>query len=121
MNSRTSEPTPPEAAGSGSKPSPWPRMLGIAAFLAALWVPIVQMTFPFVTEYEDTENRDLAEPPSLALADLPKLIPGTESYLADRFGLRTSLIRWNSILRVGLLGVSPIPSVLIGKDGWQEI
>ncbi|MHC1742392.1 MAG: hypothetical protein AB9873_05080 [Syntrophobacteraceae bacterium] len=96
----------------------WTRRLGIGAFLVAIWLPVAQMTFPFITEYEDTENRELAEAPSLALADLPSLIPGAESYLADRFGLRTTLIRWNSILRVGLLGVSPIPSVVVGKDGW---
>lgn len=96
----------------------WSRWLGIGAFLIALWLPVLQMTFPFFAEYEDTENRELAEAPSLAFADLPSLVANTESYLGDRFGLRTTLIRWNSILRVGLLGVSPIPSVVIGKDGW---
>jgi hypothetical protein len=76
------------------------------------------MIFPFITEYEDTENRELAEPPSLALRDIRRLFPDLDSYLSDRFGLRTSLIRWNSILRVMVLGVSPIPSVVVGKEGW---
>ncbi len=96
----------------------WTRRIGVIAFFLALCLPMLQMLFPFVTEYKDTENRDLADAPSLALTDLSSLIPSTESYLGDRFGLRTTLIRWNSILRVGFLGVSPIPSVVVGKDGW---
>jgi alginate O-acetyltransferase complex protein AlgJ len=96
----------------------WLRSVGLVAFMAALWLPVIQMCLPFITEYEDTENRELADPPSLALTDLRRLIPSTESYLSDRFGLRTTLIRWNSILRISLLGVSPIPSVVVGKDGW---
>ncbi len=96
----------------------WTRRIGVAAFFVALWLPMLQMLFPFVAEYEDTENRELAGAPSLAFSDLSSLIPSTESYLGDNFGLRTTLIRWNSILRVSLLGVSPIPSVVIGKNGW---
>jgi alginate O-acetyltransferase complex protein AlgJ len=106
------------SAGDEERSSRWLRGLGVAAFLCALWLPLIQMVFPVVTEYEDTENRELADPPSLAPSALPGLISATENYLADRFGLRTTLIRWNSILRVGLLGVSPIPSVIVGKDGW---
>lgn len=109
---------PRQARDDDHKTRPWLRVLGVALFLGALWLPLLQMIHPFFTEYVDTENRELAAAPSLAPADLHRLAADTDSYLGDHFGLRVTLIRWNSILRVGLLGSSPIRSVVVGKDGW---
>ena len=43
---------------------------------------------------------------------------GWERYLVDNFGFRRYLIRWNSILKLSCLGVSPVSSVILGKDSW---
>jgi hypothetical protein len=36
----------------------------------------------------------------------------------DNFGFRPYLIRWNSLLKLNLLNLSPVPGVLLGKDSW---
>jgi alginate O-acetyltransferase complex protein AlgJ len=40
------------------------------------------------------------------------------NYFNDNFGLRNALLRLNSIIKYDLLGVSPNPQVIIGKNGW---
>jgi len=92
--------------------------LTIIVFLVALWFPVLQMSLQFYTQFEDIENRDLAKLPDWEKTPLSKLSHQYEIYIGDHFGFRTDLIRWNSYLRVHLLGVSPIPSVVLGKEPW---
>jgi alginate O-acetyltransferase complex protein AlgJ len=66
------------------------------------------------------ENRRLAEfparPRSLGEAfHLPRML--TE-YFKDHFALRPELIRVQAVAKVGRLGASSSPEVLLGKDGW---
>lgn len=95
------------------------RILVISIFLAVIWLPFLQMKLHFVHEFEDPEKRELAPAPELALNKLPELPARFESFWSDNFGLRPDLIRWNNIIRVKLLDVSPIPSVVLGKDQWM--
>lgn len=90
----------------------------IALFLGLLWLPVLQMGLRFYPEFEEAEKRELAKPPQLSLQALPSLPRQFDSFAADNFGFRPDLIRWNSILKTRLLGISPIPSVIMGKDGW---
>jgi hypothetical protein len=94
------------------------RSLPIILFLIAIWLPMLQMSFRFHDEFEDTENRDLAAVPEWEKTPFSNLSHQYEIYIGDHFGFRTDLIHWNSFLRVHLLGTSPIPTVMLGKDPW---
>ncbi|MFZ2446603.1 MAG: hypothetical protein WAW37_09605 [Syntrophobacteraceae bacterium] len=90
----------------------------IILFLLAIWLPAVQMNFGFYKEFDDTENRELAPPPQWGSSRFSKLVEQVDAYIGDHFGFRPDLIRWNSFLRVNLLGASPIRSVIMGGDAW---
>ncbi len=66
-----------------------------------------------------SENRTLAPPPSWPgrVSDLPNLPQQVQAFLADRFGLRSQLVRANSLARYAI-GVSTSPNVVIGRDGY---
>jgi hypothetical protein len=76
------------------------------------------MNFHFFPERQYTENRELAKAPQWNLNALSRFPADCESYVGDNFGLRPELIRWDSILKVKLLGVSPVRSVVLGKESW---
>lgn len=90
----------------------------IAGFLAMVFFPCLQMSFHFFPQAQYTENRELAKAPQLNVSALDRFPRDCESYVGDNFGLRPELIRWNSILKVKLLGVSPVQSVVLGKESW---
>ncbi len=93
-------------------------IIPIIAFLVALWLSILQMNLHFYQEFDNLENRELARRPDLKLSGLKRWPAQWDAYLSDHFGMRSDLIRWNCILRVNLLGVSPVESVVLGKDSW---
>lgn len=90
----------------------------MAGFLTAILLPSLQMALGFYRKFDNLENRELAKAPELDTNRLWKWSAECEAYLSDRFGFRPDLIRWNSVLRVRMLGVSPIRSVVLGKDSW---
>lgn len=90
----------------------------IALFFAAVSLPFLQMQLRFFKEFDNMENRELAPFPSLSRFELGQFPAAFDAFARDHFGFRPDLIRWNCILRVGLLGVSPIPSVILGSDSW---
>ncbi|NLI82993.1 MAG: hypothetical protein GX443_15080 [Deltaproteobacteria bacterium] len=90
----------------------------IIGFLVALWLPILQMNLQFYREFDNLENRELAKAPDLNPSRFKRWPAECDAYLSDHFGLRPDLIRWNNVLRVILLGVSPVESVILGKDSW---
>jgi alginate O-acetyltransferase complex protein AlgJ len=94
------------------------RTLLIVAFFGALCLPVLQMRLHFFPEPENTENRELAQAPTGDYASLGELAEAWERYAVDRFGFRPYLIRWYSLLKLTLIGVSPVPSVILGKDSW---
>jgi alginate O-acetyltransferase complex protein AlgJ len=87
-------------------------------FVGALFLPALQMQFRFFPEPETTENRELAQKPSGDFGSLGEYAEGWERYIIDNFGFRPYLIRWNSILKLTFLQVSPVPGVILGKDSW---
>ena len=79
---------------------------------------------PFLNT-ENTENRQLAEMPSLSfaggkeLADSLKAFPAQfNSFFNDHVPFRNQLIWLNSVLNVEVLGDSASDSVILGKDNW---
>lgn len=90
----------------------------ITAFLSALWLPAIQMKWHLVEEPRNTENRELARLPEGKYESAAQFVSDWENYISDHFGFRPYLIRWNSLLRLYGLGVSPVPAVVLGKDSW---
>lgn len=94
------------------------RLILIIAFIGALWLPAWQMLFRLFPEPANTENRELAQVPAGNYASFAAFADSWERYLVDNFGFRPYLIRGYSVLKLTLLGVSPVPSVILGKDSW---
>lgn len=74
---------------------------------------------------ENTENRQLAEMPSLSfdslrgLSDSLQVFPALfNSFYNDHVPFRSQLIELNSVLSVELFGDSASDSVVLGKDNW---
>jgi hypothetical protein len=89
----------------------------VALFLALVSLPgltqVATLGGPRVAE-----NRVLAPPPQwLGFRRLRDLAKATDAYIEDHFGLRSQLVRLNSLVRYRL-GVSGTPKVAIGEDGW---
>jgi hypothetical protein len=66
------------------------------------------------------ENRTLAEWPHFRwdAASLRALPEQLTRYFDDHFAFRGRLVRWQGIVRLRALGVSPSASVIKGRDGW---
>ena len=92
----------------------------VAAFVTALAAPGVVMLVGLDREVPAGENRDLAPRPAspATVADLRAFPAAAARYFEDHFGLRARLVRWQALLRLRLLGSSPSPDVIVGKDGW---
>jgi hypothetical protein len=88
----------------------------IAVILAILILPALRFTSGGGDVTTEDELRlpaafpDLREP-----SRLPK---GFEAFVDDRFGFRSSLIRYHNLVSVELLRTSPVDHVLLGKEGW---
>ncbi len=93
-------------------------LIPIMLFILSLWTPAIQMHFQFYKEFEDAENRPLAEAPRLEDSGVSKLVKQCEAYVDDHFGFRPDLIRWNNLIRIHLFGVSPAQSVIVGDNSW---
>jgi len=66
------------------------------------------------------ENRPMAKAPPLAMAwsDPAGFGPALAGYCRDAAPFRDHLIRANSRLRLALFRESPVPGVVLGRDGW---
>ena len=87
--------------------------------LAVLTVPMAMQGFQPAAEISEGEARMLAPPPAWprTLQDWTALPRSVDRYLADRFGLRTELVRAHGLLRYAV----DLPSdlrVIIGRDNW---
>jgi len=101
----------------------------VAAFVALCWLPLVVSLASRDADVSQSEQRMLATLPPLVPASeslrwLPSLgwleaLPAAlERYYDDRMGLRDDLIRAFAWLHIEALGLSPAPSLIVGKQGW---
>ena len=69
---------------------------------------------------QNTENRKLAELPSIKLeVNALELYPKKfKHYFNDHFGFRNTFVIMNFLIRHNILRESPSSQVLLGKDGW---
>jgi hypothetical protein len=95
----------------------------IAAFLAAICLPLAGKLLPTEGSFALTENRRPAPFPTLRLsgsgwgwtvASFPRRF---ERYWNDSFAFRWYLIRAHSLAKLAL-GASPSPKVLLGQEGF---
>lgn len=100
----------------GSMRGVYVAFVGCCAALAL--VPFVGMAWAPTTA--TTENRELAEAPSLVEDGAPNwgILADLGAYFEDHFAYRNELVSANAELRSNLLGVSPTDSVVVGTDGW---
>jgi alginate O-acetyltransferase complex protein AlgJ len=92
-------------------------------WLVILLFGVILLT-PFVTQLVGfsmdvtAENRVLAPLPKVnSLREIKFLPKMSENYVNDRFGMRTELVHFNSLVRYRL-GLSSTKEVVVGKDGW---
>jgi len=92
----------------------------IAAFLAALWLPLLASLLEPDSTVSRTENRRLASLPAIgpSLEDLTSFPSKLDTYFDDHVGFRDWLIRSRAHLMIEWLGVSPSARLIVGKQGW---
>jgi len=95
----------------------------IALFAAALAAPSVDMWISpdELRGPEKAEQRAAALRPSLGFESvMTRSFPERfGKYFDDVFGLRDVLLRWHSIEKLFVFGVSSTPSVMLGRDDWM--
>ena len=94
--------------------------IGIALFFALLWLPLVVALIEPDPKISVSEQRDLTELPELRMdaASLAAFPRALDAYYDDHLGLRDDMIRAWAWLNIELLGVSPSPKLVVGKQGW---
>jgi hypothetical protein len=92
----------------------------VVTFLATLFLPLTGMLLNLDRDAPSGENRTLAAWPQLRsdAASLRALPEQLTRYFEDHFAFRVRLVRWQAIVRLHALGVSPSASVIMGRDGW---
>ncbi len=92
----------------------------VIGFLAALSLPLTGMVLNLDRDAPSGENRTLAVWPQLHwdAASLRALPEQLTRYFEDHFAFRVRLVRWQAIVRLQAMGVSPSASVIKGRDGW---
>jgi hypothetical protein len=92
----------------------------IIIFIATLGLPMTGMVLNVGRDVASGENRTLAAWPQFRWdsASLRALPDQLTRYFEDHFAFRERLVRWQAMVRLRMLGVSPSTSVIKGRDGW---
>jgi alginate O-acetyltransferase complex protein AlgJ len=105
--------------GPGATPR-WHDVVLIVCFLIAITLPLAGLVLHLDMAFVLDENRELAPLPELkwdraVLAGFPAQF---EAYWNDNFGFRQRFIHWFNTVKVAVLGDSPNPKVILGRNGW---
>jgi hypothetical protein len=92
----------------------------IIVFAGACYLPLIKTIVTPTAAISETEKRRLAKAPNLEPnRESIESFPGQfELYFKDHFGFRDLFVFLNSYVSVKWLGVSPLSSVILGKNGW---
>ena len=92
----------------------------VASFFVLLALPLVLAIAQPDSSISANEQRGLARLPEIDLqpASLAALPAALDRYYDDHLGLRNDMIRAWAWLQIELFGVSPSPSLVVGKQGW---
>jgi hypothetical protein len=95
-------------------------ILQILGFVAVLVLPLAATHFHAVHQRSDMENRDLNDFPAWEWnrAALDAFPAKFEAAFNDHFGFRDVFTRWHSLIKVYVLGMSPVDKVILGKQEW---
>jgi alginate O-acetyltransferase complex protein AlgJ len=108
-----------------ARAAPPPAVPALNTLLAVLFVAVISLPLALNLAGRDGadaggENRELATFPRLTAAATAPLefVTGISAWFDDHFGLRARLVRWYGESRLFVLGVSPTPAVIKGRNGW---
>jgi alginate O-acetyltransferase complex protein AlgJ len=108
-----------------ARATPPPALPVLNTLLAVLFVIVISLPLAANLAGKDgadagAENRELATFPPIAAASTAPLqfVTGVSAWFDDHFGFRARLVRWYGESRLFVLGVSPTPSVIKGRNGW---
>jgi len=95
-------------------------ILQILGFVAVLVLPLAATNFHAVHQRSDVEKRDLNDFPAWEWnrAALDAFPAKFEAAFNDHFGFRDVFTRWHSLIKVYVLGMSPVDKVILGKQEW---
>ncbi len=91
----------------------------VIVFIALLLLP--SLTMPLFSDDGSTENRTLAQFPSLIKSEgglNENYTDELDDYISDHIGFRRMLASANSIIQSSLFGRSSEEKIIVGKDGW---
>lgn len=95
-------------------------LLLAGVFLVGISLPLIDTALGVDTSAPLAENRLLATLPPFTWSwqSLAEFRGQFEKYYNDHVGFRKTLIRWHNFIHVKVFGISPIPDVVVGKEGW---
>jgi len=96
------------------------KLATIGLFISLLWLPNLEALFHWDDVPQVSEKRALARLPCLqpGLSGLRTFVGGLEAFYNDHFGFRKRLVYWGQRWRKAWFQESPLPTVMIGRDGW---
>jgi len=90
----------------------------IILFLLLLCLPLLKSIWAPAAAYSLRDRDGKAAPPTRARGRFPGFAVGWNARVNDHFAGREILVHWNNLLQVKLLKVSPLETLLFGRDGW---
>jgi len=89
-------------------------------FLLLLCLPVLTTVLSIDTRAVGNEKRKAPALPAIeaSWSSIGSIGGRLQAYFQDNFGLRAPLIRAHALLHAKVLGESPSPTVLWGRDGW---
>lgn len=93
--------------------------LTIIGFLTVLFGSLLLTVLHRHDNFLVAEKRNRAGRPDFSVARwlAAGWQPAFEKYFNDRFGGRDTAVRWNNLTHVAAFGLSPVPMVMVGRDG----
>ncbi len=87
-------------------------------FLVILFFPLLDGLFFITPKSRLVEKRKMAEKPDFRFDAISQYPGEYNSYYNDHFAGRAHLIYLNNLLKLKLFGISAVPKVLVGQQGW---
>lgn len=87
-------------------------------FILCLFLPMAKNMFHISGNPHLQEKRKLAQKNGFRIESLAEYLRRYTGYYNDNFAFRDFLIYTGNLLKLKLFGVSPVPKVIVGKEGW---
>jgi alginate O-acetyltransferase complex protein AlgJ len=87
-------------------------------FIFALCLPVLKSIVSPAEMYTLRDHRGMKVSTALVDSRLPGPFRDWNAYANERFGGRDLLIHWNNLFQVKLLKVSPLETLMLGRNGW---